>query len=470
MTFTRRNHRSVRWLGMLLASALWSLAAHSKPAPGSRPTSPDRTAAPDPKKDVERYRAACDAKDWGACYDLGVVYERGIGVTADPVRAAELYQRGCNEASWDACTGLAVLYSRGIGVPQDHARAAQLFKQSCDVGFAKGCYGLALAYEHGSGVAPDAARALQLAQKACDSDHPPACTSLGIDYAEGNERNGVAKDLARAAQLLQKACNGGDAQGCTNLGVAYAAGEGVKKNPSLAVTLAKRGCDGGNGRGCYNWGVAYENGASVRRDAAKAYALFRQACDLGNKDACSRIEERRQATAVTGEGSDSRSLALFGVRLKGAQRAQLRAAFADGGLKPTREDDRFWVDLYDARGLLDEATSFSAGYVARTGQFAFAAYDFASWVDPEQFLRISIMVSLKYGRPSSRSGHVEVGPAKATWSRPDGMRIEVDRGWPDTTTHLRFVDVAAQRQMNAEIATERKARELKSVAEHNQAF
>lgn len=461
MSSTRQMHRSIRWLGALcLAAPLCSLAAHAKP--------PQAKKAADPKQAAERYQAACDAKDWGSCYDLGVAYEEGVGVAADPKRAAELYERGCKEASSDCCAGLAVLYSRGAGVQQDYAKATQLFKQLCDVGFAKGCYGLALAYEHGRGVTQDAARAIQLAQKACDGGHASACTSLGIDYSDGS--NGLDKDLERAAQLLQKACDGGDAQGCTNLGVAYAAGDGVKKNQSLAVTLAKRGCDGGNPTGCYNYGLAYERGASVPRDTGKAYALFRQACDQGSKNACSKVEARRQATAATGEGADSRSLALFGVRLKGAQRAQLRAAFASGGLKPTREDDRFWVDQYDAQGVLDEATSFSAGYVDRTGQFAFASYDFESSLDPEQFVRIAAMVSVKYGRPSSRSGNVTVGPAKATWSRPDGMRIEVDRAWPDTTTHLRFLDVAAHRQMSAEIAAEKKAQERKSAAAHDQAF
>jgi len=450
-----------RWLGVAwVALLLCPLVVQAKPAKAKK--------AVDSKLAAERYQAACDAKDWGSCYDLGVAYEGGIGVPVDPKRAAELYERGCKESSSDCCAGLAVLYARGVGVAQDEAKAAQLFKQLCDVGFSKGCYGLALAYEHGRGVTRDPALAVQLAQKACDGGHASACTSLGIDYSDGN--NGVEKDLERAAQLLQKACNGGDAQGCTNLGVAYAAGHGVPQNRSLAVAMAKRGCEGGNATGCYNWGLAYESGAAVQRNEVKASALFRQACDLGSKNACSRVEARRQATAATGGGSDSRALALFGVKLKGAQRAQLRTAFASGGLKPTREDERFWVDQYDADGVLEEATSFSAGYVYRTGQFAFAAYDFDSSLDAEQFVRIVRMVSLKYGRPTSRSGNVAVGPAKATWSRPDGMRIEVDRDWPDTTTHLRFVDVAAHRQMGAEIATETQAQQRQSAAEHDQAF
>jgi TPR repeat protein len=459
MALAHRRWDRVRRGGLVgMVGALWLLPAQAdqtaKPsASGKSPAA----SAKDLARAAERNQRACDAKDWGSCYDLGVAYEHGTGVVRDPQRAAALYTLGCDAGDKDCCAGLAVLLTRGEGVEKDPARAAQLVSKPCDAGSAKACYLLGSAYSKGNGVAADPTRALALFNKSCDGGFGEACAMLGTLYAEGS--GGVAKDAARAAAFDLKGCNRGSARACTNLGVSYDDGLGVAQDRTLALQYTRRGCEGGSAAGCLNLGNAYEDGIGISQDLERAAVLFKSACDLGSTEACSKVEARRRVIAATGGDGDLRSLALFGVPLKGAKRAELRSAFAKAGLQPTREENKYWVDLYAAQGVLRGSTVFRAWYVAATGRFAFASYDFENAGD-EPLLRITRILSAKYGSPSSRAGNLKLGPVRATWLRPDGLRVEVVRDWPERRTQLTFIDPAAKRQMDAEIAAADRARDM----------
>jgi hypothetical protein len=163
-------------------------------------------------------------------------------------------------------------------------------------------------------------------------------------------------------------------------------------------------------------------------------------------------------------------LELFGVPLRGASRTALREALARDQPRPTRLDDSYWVDLYDPNGVLAGATKLSIGYVHATGAFAFAEYELPSSLDTQQVARVIRMVSTKYGAPARRDGRDDLGPVTATWRFPNQMLLEVRRGWPDTTTYVKFSDEAAWRQLNDEIADERSAREADAARTQSRAF
>lgn len=165
-----------------------------------------------------------------------------------------------------------------------------------------------------------------------------------------------------------------------------------------------------------------------------------------------------------------KSLDLFGVTLKNAGREELRGVFKRNGLKATREDNRYWVDNYDAKGVLDDASEFSCGYVSATDKFAYAQYTFPAFMDEQLVAKVIQLVSSKYGKPSSQSGNIRLGPVTAKWQLPQGMQIEVSRGWPDTTTYLKFLDPTTFRLMQAEIEKERNAQVNQKARAQNQAF
>lgn len=161
---------------------------------------------------------------------------------------------------------------------------------------------------------------------------------------------------------------------------------------------------------------------------------------------------------------------LFGVPLKGAQREALRAAFRNGGLRATREDDGYWADQYMASGVLDGASDFSAGYVDATNEFAYAQYTFKGFMDTELVTKVANMVINKYGQPSKREGNAGLGNVKYQWNLAQGMRLEVRRGWPDTTTYLIYTDPKAYAAMEAEIEAQRQQADQDKARAQSHAF
>lgn len=163
-------------------------------------------------------------------------------------------------------------------------------------------------------------------------------------------------------------------------------------------------------------------------------------------------------------------LELFGVPLKGADRAVLRAAFVNGGMVASREDRRYWVDAYEPNGVLEGASEFRAAYVMATGKFAYAEYVFKSFMNTRLVADVIGMVSSKYGRPTYQSGNYNLGEVSAKWVFAQGMQIDVVRGWPDTTTVLRYSDTAAHRQMRAEMDAEKSFQQQKKMTSQSNAF
>jgi hypothetical protein len=163
-------------------------------------------------------------------------------------------------------------------------------------------------------------------------------------------------------------------------------------------------------------------------------------------------------------------LELFGVKLKGATRGQLREAFRAGGLSPVRVDDDYWVDTYGPDAVMEGAAAFEAGYVSKTKGFAYAEYEFSSFMDTGLVTKVANMVSHKYGRPSSKSGMESLGPVTYKWRCPQGMSIRVSRGWPTTTTYLTFTDEAAFAEMKAEQEAEKRAQEKAKAKSQTKAF
>ena len=161
---------------------------------------------------------------------------------------------------------------------------------------------------------------------------------------------------------------------------------------------------------------------------------------------------------------------LFGIPLKNASRSQLREALSQAGIRPTRVEDGYWVDIYDPKGILDEATELTVGYVGATNRFASATYTFQSFMDIDQVRRVLKLVSTKYGAPSHQSGSYGLGQVQATWNLGDGIQLEVARGWPDTTTTLTYRDPKAYKQMQEEIDAQKEEKTKGRAKAQHKAF
>jgi TPR repeat protein len=152
----------------------------------------------------------CSGGDAEGCLIAALVYKwGGNGLTQDKVRAAGLFQKGCDAHNFGACGELGSMYENGDGVAPDSTRAVTLLGEACDHNVGLGCRGLGDIYENGKGVAQDFGRAFTYYRKDCDSPQGGSfqgCMALAGLYRVGK---GVAQDKAQAAAIYRKLCGAG---------------------------------------------------------------------------------------------------------------------------------------------------------------------------------------------------------------------------------------------------------------------
>ena len=88
-------------------------------------------------KDYQRayreWKAAAEAGQAEAQFDLGVLYAQGRGVRRDLTEAANWYRKSAEQGNAEAEFALGQLYSRGWGVPRDEADAIRWFQMANSV-------------------------------------------------------------------------------------------------------------------------------------------------------------------------------------------------------------------------------------------------------------------------------------------------------------------------------------------------
>lgn len=193
---------------------------------------------------VQQLRHHCERGVKGACYQLAVRLRQ-----ENLAEAAQSFDRACQAGDFRACHQLGIMVYFGEGIPQDFTLAAQYFRRAChkpfawgsrngsSIGTVEGCENLALLYLQGKGVEKDPAEAARLFRKACLGRFYPSCHGLGVLYARGL---GVQKSHTKAARWYREGCDGNDAPSCTNLGMYHLHGETVPRDlPEAGRLLGK---------------------------------------------------------------------------------------------------------------------------------------------------------------------------------------------------------------------------------------
>jgi TPR repeat protein len=101
---------------------------------------------------LDWYRRAVDAGSVDARVDLGLMYERGLGIARDSVAALRLYRSAAARGSPRGMSAVGRSYEQGIGVPRDYARARRWYRRAADAGSAEAMKRLGALYDHGLGV------------------------------------------------------------------------------------------------------------------------------------------------------------------------------------------------------------------------------------------------------------------------------------------------------------------------------
>ena len=154
-------------------------------------------------------KAGCDRSKAEACYRLAILQS-----TSDEAKAIPWYEKACAKGELRACFNLGLIFQRGWDVrgemKWDLKRAEASFEKVCKGGILEGCYAQAWVLVEVTKTpttreALDEAEALLAA--ACDHGHGSSCVDLAFWVEKGDQALGREPDPARATQLYRKACD-----------------------------------------------------------------------------------------------------------------------------------------------------------------------------------------------------------------------------------------------------------------------
>ena len=219
--------------------------------------------------DESECKAQCDKGHAGSCGSLGVI----LANKRDYAGGAAALKKACDGDDADGCTNLGMLHEKGLGMTADVAGAVKLFEKGCSGGDAVGCTELGRSYQLGNGgLTADLAKAAELYEQGCDGGNMVGCAFSGAAYLDGK---GVTADPVKSAAFYKRACEGGHGESCGQVGEAYEVGRGVGTNAIIAEMMYRRGCFRGADLACV--GLARLQ-IDSRPDDAKRY--FERACNF----------------------------------------------------------------------------------------------------------------------------------------------------------------------------------------------
>ena len=179
-----------------------------------------------PGLDFEKTKANAANGNASAQYNLGVMYEQGIGTPEDLSEAAKWYRRAAEQGDPEAQSNLGVLYDQGRGMAQDQAAAAKWYAAAAEKGHTVAQFNLSILLEHGFGIRQDERKAAFWCERAAKQGMAAAQSNLALLYVQG--RAGLLQNFREAMKWNRKAADQGLAQAQHNIGVMYARGLGVK--------------------------------------------------------------------------------------------------------------------------------------------------------------------------------------------------------------------------------------------------
>ena len=259
------------------------------------------------KAAYHHWNKAAAAGDADAQFNLGTLYQSGLGIDADPDAAATLYaeaarrlvpvaaialirikragygvdiraqdaldylQGAADRGSALAQFELAIAYDRGIGVTQNHASAAFWYERAARQGMREAQYNLGVLFDEGLGAPRDHETARAWYLKAAERGSAAAQNNIGYLHEKGY---GVPQNMAEASRWYQKSADAGLAVAQNNLGIMYHYGYGVPRDLKTAITWYQSAATGGDPGAQNSLGLIFANGLGMPRDPVEAMIWF----------------------------------------------------------------------------------------------------------------------------------------------------------------------------------------------------
>lgn len=121
-------------LGVLVLAAALIAPAAISPARADRASGQKAMAAGDYTAAMAELKPLAEAGDALAQFDVGAMYDNGLGVAADQVEAARWFKRAALQGDQSAMFNLGVMYEDGVGVGRDPVLAYVYFSLSVSEG------------------------------------------------------------------------------------------------------------------------------------------------------------------------------------------------------------------------------------------------------------------------------------------------------------------------------------------------
>ena len=126
---------------------------------------------------LELYETLAGQGNAEAQFQLGLMYEQGLGTDADRQIAQRYYQQAAEQQSPQALDALGILYLKGEGVIQNFKESLRLFQQAAAQGYPQAQHNLGIAYADGKGTFRDPVKAHMWFNLASASGYPQAAAS-----------------------------------------------------------------------------------------------------------------------------------------------------------------------------------------------------------------------------------------------------------------------------------------------------
>ncbi len=198
------------------------------------------------------------------------------GLEKDPDKAVQYFLEAAEIGSVDAQWNLGLLYNEGIGVERSGEEAKYWFEKAAKAGHARAQFNLSIMYMTGDGAEEDIDKAADYMKLSADAGFVDAAFGLAELYSVGR---GVTKNLDEAVRWFKVAAEAGHPRAQSNLGTFYVEGQGVEANEQEAFNWFKKAADLGEPYGLYNLGYLYETGSQVEQNHVEAYKCYSLAAE-----------------------------------------------------------------------------------------------------------------------------------------------------------------------------------------------
>lgn len=122
---------------------------------------------------VKEFREASEEGHPDSQFNLGLMYEKGIGVSKDEKEAVAWYLEAALQGNSDAQYNLAVLYENGRGSDVNFAQAHQWYRKAAVQGDGLAVGNLGMLYLRGQGVKEDKVAGVALLLLSITMDNSP---------------------------------------------------------------------------------------------------------------------------------------------------------------------------------------------------------------------------------------------------------------------------------------------------------